>query len=408
MDIPGNEIMEEHNKQKKHWWIFLLLLLGLIIAFGASIVFGSVSIPLKSIWQILTGDMPEKASWVQIILNFRLPKSLTAALVGIALSVSGLQMQTLFRNPLADPFILGINSGASLGVALVILGFGSTGTILLAGLGLFGDLSLALAASLGAGSVLILILLIGQRVQNPITLLILGLMFGYATSAVVSLLIYFSIPERIQTYTTWSYGSFGGVTWNQLWVMIPGISFGLFIAYLLPKSLNALLLGEDYARTMGLNIKTTRFLILLGASVLSGVVTAFCGPIGFIGVAVPHLSRTLLNTSDHKVLLPAVTLIGATVALLADVLAQLPGSQFILPINVVTSLFGAPFIIGFQMLLIVCAGLLVSGGSFFANSVANVAYFLLVIGIFLQLVSYVLEKKGKLAEDECFFKSHVY
>ncbi len=333
------------NMKGSRRWVFLLLILGLVLAFLGSIAFGSVSIPIKGIWQIINGQGSEKASWTQIILNFRLPKSLTAILVGAALSVSGLQMQTLFRNPLADPFILGINSGASLGVALVILGFGSTGSVLLAGLGLVGDLSLALAATLGAGAVLILVLLIGQRVRSPITLLILGLMFGYATSALVSLLIYFSIPERIQTYTTWSYGSFGGVTWSQLRVMIPMILIGLGLAFLLPKSLNALLLGEDYARSMGLNIKTTRFIIILGASILAGTVTAFCGPIGFIGVAVPHLSRTLLNTSDHKVLLPAVTIIGAIVALLADIVAQLPGTQYILPINVVTSLFGAPFII---------------------------------------------------------------
>ena len=327
------------------WWILGLLFLSLLLAFVLNITLGSVDIPLKNILGILSGQVGEKRSWVDIILKFRLPKSLTAIMVGAALSISGLQMQTLFRNPLADPFILGINSGASLGVALVILGFGTTGSLLLAGFGLFGDLSLALAASLGAGAVLFLVLLVGRRVRNPITLLIMGLMFGYTTSAVVSLLIYFSIPERIQTYTTWSYGSFGGVTWSQLWVMGPAVLLGLLIAFFQPKSLNALLLGEEYAKTMGLNIKRTRFWILLGASILAGTVTAFCGPIGFIGVAVPHLSRSLLNTSDHKVLLPVVTIIGAIVALLADVIAQLPGSQFILPINVVTSLMGAPFII---------------------------------------------------------------
>lgn len=327
------------------WWMFGILTILLMLGFSASLVFGSVSIPFDNILRILFGVGAEKASWIKIVLDFRLPKSLTAMLVGAALSVSGLQMQTLFRNPLADPFILGINSGASLGVALVILGFGTTGSLLLAGIGLVGDLSLALAASLGAGAVLVLVMLVGRKVRNPVTLLILGLMFGYATSAVVSLLIYFSIPERIQTYTTWSYGSFGGVTWSQLKVMIPAILVGLLIAYFLPKPLNALLLGEDYARTMGLNIKSARLWILLGASLLAGVVTAFCGPIGFIGVAVPHLCRSLFNTSDHRVLIPAVTIVGAIVALIADVIAQLPGSQYILPINVVTSLFGAPFIV---------------------------------------------------------------
>jgi len=326
---------------------FILAILGvtLALAFLVSIWIGSVPIPFRDVWRIITGGQPQKESWLKIILDFRLPKSITALLVGAALSVSGLQMQTLFRNPLADPYTLGINSGASLGVALVILGFGSAGSVLLAGLGLVGDLSLALAASMGAGIVLILVLIIGQRVRSPITLLILGLMFGYAASALVSLLIYFSLPERIQTYTTWSYGSFSGVTWSQLWIMIPMIIFGLSMAFLLPKSLNALLLGEDYARSMGLNLKRTRFFILLGASILAGAVTAFCGPIGFIGVAVPHLARTILNTSDHKVLLPAVTLLGGIVALIADVIAQMPGSQYVLPINVITALFGAPFII---------------------------------------------------------------
>jgi len=256
-----------------------------------------------------------------------------------------LQMQTMFRNPLADPFILGINSGASLGVALVVLSLGTAGTALLAGLGTLGDLSLALAASVGAGLVLALILLVGQRVKNPTTLLIMGLMFGYAASALTSLLIYFSRPERIQAYTIWSYGSFSGVTWNQLRVMAPVILVGLGVAVLLTKPLNALLLGEDYARSMGLNVKQARFFILLSASLLAGTVTAFCGPIGFIGVAVPHLCRNLLRSADHKVLIPAVILVGAIAALVADAIAQLPGSQYVLPINVVTSLFGAPFVI---------------------------------------------------------------
>lgn len=333
------------NQRLKSVYIFVILTFCLLLVLFVSLRLGSVRIPLQEFWRIISGEQGQKASWSQIIINFRLPKSITAMLVGAALSVSGLQMQTLFRNPLADPYILGINSGASLGVALVILGFGSAGSVLLAGLGLVGDLSMALAASLGAAVVLILVLIIGQRVRSPITLLILGLMFGYATSALVSLLIYFSIPERIQTYTTWSFGSFSGVTWSQLWVMIPMIIIGLILAFLLPKSLNSLLLGEDYARSMGLNMKQTRFLILIGASLLAGAVTAFCGPIGFIGVAVPHLARTMLNTSNHKLLLPAVTLLGGIVALLADIIAQLPGSQYILPINVVTALFGAPFII---------------------------------------------------------------
>ena len=325
--------------------LYIGLLALLALAFVTSLSLGSVSIPLREVVRILSGAPALKESWRIIILDYRLTKAITAVLVGGALSLAGLQMQTMFRNPLADPFILGINSGASLGVALVVLSVGTAGTALLAGLGTLGDLSLALAASLGAGVVLALILLVGQRVKNPTTLLIMGLMFGYATSALTSLLIYFSRPERIQAYTIWSYGSFSGVTWNQLRVMAPVIVLGILVAVFLTKPLNALLLGEDYARSMGLNVKQARFFILLSASLLSGTVTAFCGPIGFIGVAVPHVCRNLLHTSDHKVLIPAVVLVGAIAALVADALAQLPGSQYVLPINVVTSLFGAPFVV---------------------------------------------------------------
>lgn len=334
-----------HISSNKTWFIIGAFGIVLILTFILSLSIGSVSIkPVQTI-SILIGRTADKPSWSDIVLKFRLPKAIVAVLVGGALSLSGLKMQTLFRNPLADPYILGINSGASLGVALVLLGYGSASHILINNLGLVGDLSLAISASIGAGLVLVLILLVGRKVQNPITLLIIGLMFGYATSAIVSLLIYFSLPERIQTYTTWSYGSFGGVTWNQLKVMAPAIILGMVIAFSLPKKLNAFLMGENYAKTMGVKVKMVRIVILFGSSLLAGVSTAFCGPIGFIGVAVPHLCRGLLNTSDHKYLLPAVALVGGIMALLADIIAQLPGSQYVLPINVVTSLLGAPFII---------------------------------------------------------------
>ncbi|MEL7645537.1 MAG: iron ABC transporter permease [Anaerolineaceae bacterium] len=333
------------SKPPARGWIIALFALILAAALALSLSLGSVSIPLKQIFGIFLGKPALRESWTTIVLNFRLTKALTAVLVGAALSVAGLQMQTMFRNPLADPFILGINSGASLGVALAVLAIGATGSILLAGISTAGDLGLALAASIGAGLVLGLILLVGQRVKNPTTLLILGLMFGYAASAVTSLLIYFSLPERIQAYTVWSYGSFSGVTWSQLQVMAPVILVGLGLTVFLPKPLNALLLGEEYARSMGVNTRWTRVLILLSASILAGTVTAFCGPIGFLGVAVPHLCRNLLRSADHKLLLPAVGILGAALALLADAIAQLPGSQYVLPINVVTSLFGAPFVV---------------------------------------------------------------
>jgi len=333
------------SPQTKRLWLFGLFLLIILALFLLNLAFGSVSIPLRDIWGSLIGREGVKESWVYIIRNSRLPRVLTAALAGIALSASGLQMQTMFRNPLADPFILGINSGASLGVAIAILGSGFVGGLFLPALTLRGEFSLVLAASAGAGLVLALILLVGRWVQNPTTLLILGLMFGHATSAIVSILVYFSAPERIQAYSIWSFGSFSGVNWTQLNVMTLVVFAGVGLMALLPKGLNALLLGEDYARTMGLNVGLLRFIVLLSASVLSGAVTAFCGPIGFIGVAVPHIARNLFKTSNHKILIPAIILIGAAVSMAASLIAQLPGSQLVLPINVVTSLFGAPFVV---------------------------------------------------------------
>ena len=326
--------------------IVLIALVGALIgAFLLSLALGSVTIPLGDVIQILTGGTAAKATWATISLNFRLPKALTAVLVGAALAVSGLQMQTLFRNPLADPYILGVSSGASLGVALVMLSTGGAATKVVGSLGLYGDLGLVIAASLGAGLVLGLVLLVARRVQSVLTLLILGLMFGYLASALVSLLIYFSLPERIQSFSLWGAGSFGGVTWEQLQIFAPVILLGLAAVNLLPKSLNALLLGDTYARSLGVDVKQTRRWIIGSAALLAGASTAFCGPIGFLGVAVPHLCRTIFNTADHRVLVPTSMLFGATVALLADLIAQMPGSQTVLPVNVITSLFGVPVII---------------------------------------------------------------
>jgi iron complex transport system permease protein len=277
-------------------------------------------------------------------LKFRLPKAITAILAGAALSASGLQMQTLFRNPLADPSILGINAGASLGVAIVVLLVGTSGAKLLSGLGLMGDFGIAIAATFGAALVLMLILLIARRV-DIMTLLILGLIVGYATNSLVSILLYFSIPEKIQAYISWTFGSFGGVTWDQLRVLTPAVLLGLLVAWFTTKPMNALLLGEEYARSMGLSIQRTRFWLILSSSILSGAVTAFCGPIVFIGVAVPHLCRALFNTSDHRVLVPAVILMGGILTQAADLLAQLPGSEIVMPLNAITALLGAPVII---------------------------------------------------------------
>ncbi|MBZ0292285.1 MAG: iron ABC transporter permease, partial [Anaerolineae bacterium] len=294
---------------------------------------------------VLTGGQAEKDAWTNIVLKFRLPKALTAVLAGAALSASGLMMQTFFHNPLADPFILGISSGASLGVALVVLSVGTAGGAVLAGIGFVGDFGLALAAGIGAALTMMLVLLVARRVRSATTLLILGLMFGYMTSAIVSFLIYFTIPERVQAYINWGFGTFGGVTWGQLTVLAPAVIVGLVVAFALAKPLNALLLGENYARSMGLNLNRARFAIVLATGVLAGVVTAFCGPIGFIGVAVPHLCRGLFNSSDHRLLIPATVLMGAIVALLAAFVAEVPGSNIVLPVNAVTALFGAPVVI---------------------------------------------------------------
>jgi iron complex transport system permease protein len=325
--------------------LLLALAAGLLGAFLLSLAVGSVNIPLGEIVTILTGGQASRATWETIVLNFRLPKALTALLAGAALAVGGAQMQTLFRNPLADPYVLGISSGASLGVALVVMSAGTTGSVLVAGLGLFGDFGLAAAASLGAAVVLALVLVVARRVQSVVTLLILGLMFGYTTGALVSLLVYFSLADRVQIYLNWTFGSFGGVTWGQMPVFAPAILLGLAGAFLLIKPLNALLLGEAYARSMGVNVRRIRAGIVASTALLAGAVTAFCGPIGFLGIAVPHLCRGIFGTSDHGTLIPASALLGGIVALLADLVAQVPGSQVILPLNAVTALIGAPVVI---------------------------------------------------------------
>ncbi len=326
--------------------LLIVLMLGLAGVFILTLALGSVDIPLDQIFVVLLGGEAEKTSWTNIILKFRLPKALTAMFAGMALGVSGLLMQTFFRNPLAGPFVLGVSSGASLGVALVVLSTGAVGGTLLAGISLSGDLLLAAAAGIGAGMTMGLVLLVSVRVRSSMTLLILGLMFGYLVSALVSLLLYFSVPERIQAYINWTFGSFGGVTWDQMPILAVVVILGLLIAVTMTKSLNALLLGENYARSLGLHMMRTRIGIVTATALLAGVVTAFCGPIGFIGIAVPHLCRSMFNTSDHRLLVPATILMGAIVALVAALIAEVPGNNLVLPLNAVTALLGAPIVIG--------------------------------------------------------------
>jgi len=328
------------QERKSEVLLWVGLSFALVFLFFLALSVGSVSIPLKTTFDIMM-NKGEDLILHRIIWDLRFPKILTALLVGAALSVSGLQMQTLFRNPLAGPFVLGINAGASLGVALVVLGTG-VGLVSLGEVGRIGQLSLFFASILGAALVLIIVISLSQRVQNNVTLLIVGLIFGLMVNSLVSILIYFSEPEEIQSYLIWTFGSFRGVTWDKLVMLAPAVLFGLTVSLMTIKPLNALLLGETYARSMGLSLKSTRRLIIMSTAILAGSVTAFCGPIGFLGIAVPHLCRGLFKTSDHRILFPAVLLIGAALALLSEIVAQLPGTQQTLPLNAITALLGGP------------------------------------------------------------------
>jgi iron complex transport system permease protein len=331
---------------KREGVVLMALFVVLSAVFLLSLALGSTAVPLRSVLEALTGTSSERDTAVIVVESIRLPRSLTAMLAGASLGIAGLQMQTLFKNPLADPFALGISAGASLGVALVVLGSGyGAAAAFGSATGVRGDALVALAAITGAGLVLGLVLIVSSRIANPTTVLILGLMFGYAVSAVVTVLVGASQPERLQQWAQWGFGSFSGVTWQRLRLFGPLTLFGVLIASATTKQLNALLLGESYARSMGLAVRRARVLTMVGASVLGAVVTAFCGPISFLGIAVPHLCRGLLGTSDHRLLVPAVVLMGGAVALVAQIMSLLPGSAGVLPLNAVTSLMGAPIVV---------------------------------------------------------------
>ncbi|MDZ7715538.1 MAG: iron ABC transporter permease [Balneolaceae bacterium] len=323
-----------------------LLMGGVLLLFLFSVALGSVEIPLSDIVSILFLGESANEAWVKIIQNIRLPRAVTAILAGSALSIGGLQMQTLFRNPLAGPSVLGISAGASLGVAVVMLAAGTiTSVFAIQQLSSAGSWLIIGAASIGSGAVLFLILLISTRVRDSVTLLIIGLMIGNITIALVSIWQYFSQPEQIRDYLIWTFGSLGGVTGSQLWILTLVVAVGSVIAFGLSKQLNGLLLGENYAKSMGLSVDTARFWIIVSTSLLAGGITAFCGPIGFVGVAVPHLTRSLLNTNEHRILIPATFLMGAILMLACDIIAQVPGSSTTLPISAVTSMVGSPVVI---------------------------------------------------------------
>lgn len=324
--------------EKKYTYPFLILIALLIICFFVNISLGSVSIPTKEIFNSLIGKADN-----YIIQNYRLPKAFTAILVGSGLGISGLLMQTLFRNPLAGPFVLGISSGASLGVALVILGsgfFGGVFTTLL-----ISKWSVVIAASLGSFLVLLAVMIVSSRVRDTMAILIIGLMFGSITAAVVSVLSYFSSAEQLQQYVFWGFGSLGNLSWSELFIFFLIYLTGVLMTIVSIKGLNTLLLGENYAKSMGLNLKRSRLVIIIATSLLAGTITAFAGPIAFIGLAIPHMTRQVFHTSNHKTLLPAVFLFGAIVMLICDSIAQLPTSDYTLPINAITSLVGAPVVI---------------------------------------------------------------
>lgn len=326
--------------------IYILLFIFILIGFIVDLMIGSVVIPAKEIIRILLFGESDNKAWVYIIEKIRLPKALTALLVGCGLSVGGLQMQTLFRNPLAGPSELGITSGASLGVAAMMLsGGGAAGVAAIHQLGVSGSWLVSIMASLGAAFIFLIVILIAGRLKDHVVMLIVGVMISTLTMSLISIWQYFSQPEQLQAYIFWTFGSLGGVMGTQLLVLTIIIILGVLLAFVSSKALNSLLLGEDYARSMGLTIGHTRLLILLSTSLLTGSITAFCGPVGFVGIAVPHITRSLLNTSDHRVLIPSSCLIGALVMLICDILTQLPGVQSVLPINVVTALFGAPVVI---------------------------------------------------------------
>jgi iron complex transport system permease protein len=312
----------------------------MIFLFLINISLGSVSIPIKDVFNSLTGGNSSKEAWEYIIINYRLPKAIAAILVGMGLSISGLLMQTLFRNPLAGPYVLGLSSGASLGVATVILGAALLppflATLLLSSYGI------VLASSLGSFTVLLAVLAVSHRLRDTMAILIVGLMFGSLTSAIVGTLTYFSTAEQLQKFTFWSLGN---LSWTSISLLTICVAIGLLLSLFSIKPLNSLLLGENYAKSLGLNYKKSRLIIIFATSILAGSITAFAGPIAFIGLAVPHIAKLVFQTSNHTILFWSTILFGAIIMLICDSISQLPGSDLTLPINAVTSIFGAPIVI---------------------------------------------------------------
>jgi iron complex transport system permease protein len=322
----------------------IVLIASVFLFFGLDLFFGSVQIPFKSILTILIGETAEKESWRIIILESRLPKAIAAILCGSALSVCGLQMQTLFRNPLAGPYILGISSGAGLGVAIFIMGLSFLG-FSNSGLGLTANSGIIIASILGSFGVLAILLSIINKLKDIMTVLILGIMIGSVITAIIGIIQYFSHDAQLKSFIMWTMGNLSSITNSQIMLLAPIVIVGLILSFAASKNLNAYLFGEDHAKSLGVNIKNSRIVIILITSILTGSITAYCGPIGFVGIVIPHLARMISNSSDHRILTPLSILLGINVLLIADIISQLPGLEQSLPLNSITSIIGVPFII---------------------------------------------------------------
>lgn len=323
----------------------LFIVLSIFIFFLLNLLLGSVHIPFKDVWHILWGDYDGNVIWQNIVWKSRIPQALTALVAGAGLSVSGLQMQTVFRNPLAGPSVLGISSGASMGVAFVVLLSGTIGGVALSKVGVMGEIALTISAIIGSLSIMALIIFVSQKVKGNVTLLIIGVMVGYVANAVIGVLKYFSVEEDIRAYVIWGLGSFARVSGNQMTLFVSIMLVLLPLSFLLVKTLNLLLLGDAYARNLGLNIRRARLQVITCSGVLVAIVTAYCGPIIFLGLAVPHLCRGIFRTSDHRILMPASLLMGGAMALICNLIARMPGFEGALPVNSVTALVGAPVVI---------------------------------------------------------------
>jgi len=329
---------------RRHLGLLLTLLVVNVLLFLLNLLLGTVRIPMGSVCRILLGHDGEGEIWTNIVLSSRVPQALTALVAGAGLAVSGLQMQTVFRNPLAGPSVLGISNGASLGVAFVVLLSGSMGGVALSSLGYLGDAAISVAAIVGALAVMGLIVFVAQRVKGNVTLLIIGVMIGYLATAIIGVLKFFSAEEDVKAYVVWGLGSFARVSGNQMLLFVVMMVVLLALSMLLVKTMNLLLLGDAYARNLGLDIRRARMLVITSSGVLVAIVTAYCGPVMFIGLAVPHLARAIFRSSDHRVLMPATLLAGGALALLCNLVARMPGFEGALPVNSVTALIGAPVI----------------------------------------------------------------